>query len=76
MAVAAEIDARLNTLTPREHEVLKFLLDGESNKLIAFHLGMSQRTVEVHRGRIMDKIKVKTLAALVRVVLKSGRPLP
>lgn len=53
-------------LTEREREVLELLVQGHQNKVVAHQLGISTRTVEVHRGRIMEKLKAKNLADLVR----------
>lgn len=58
------------TLTPREMEVLKLIADGQSNKEAGRDLGISPRTVEVHRARIMEKLGAKNAADLVRIVLK------
>lgn len=66
-----EIRARLGTLTPREREVLDLVVEGEANKVIANRLGVSQRTVEVHRARVMEKMQADSLAHLVRLVLRS-----
>jgi FixJ family two-component response regulator len=63
------IDARLQTLTPREREVMDFVVTGKANKVIAFELGVSQRTVEVHRARVMEKMQARSLADLVRMNL-------
>lgn len=62
-AVAA-IHDRLATLSPREHEVLELILLGKMNKVIADKLGISMRTVEVHRAHIFDKMLVKTAVEL------------
>ncbi|MDR3486176.1 MAG: response regulator [Bradyrhizobium sp.] len=58
---------RIATLSPREREVLDQLVSGRSNKLIAYHLGISVRTVEVHRARMMERLGVRQLAEAVRV---------
>jgi FixJ family two-component response regulator len=60
-------------LTPRELEVLSRIAGGSSNKEAGRHLGISPRTVEVHRARIMDKLGAKNAADLVRIVLREGR---
>ena len=65
----AEIDAiarRIESLTPREREVMGLIVQGHANKVIAIDLGLSQRTVEVHRARVMEKMGVRSLAQLVR----------
>jgi len=62
---------RLHSLTAREHDVLKLLVQGKATKAIAYELGLSPRTVEVHRGRIMEKMAVRSVAELVRSVLES-----
>jgi FixJ family two-component response regulator len=62
-----EIRERLGTLTPREHEVLTLLSQGNPNKVMAHRLGISQRTVEIHRARIMEKMHAVSLAHLVRM---------
>jgi two-component system response regulator FixJ len=63
------IQDRLASLTPREHEVLKLMVEGRANKVIAIDLDISQRTVEIHRARAMDKLKARSLAHLVRMVM-------
>jgi two-component system response regulator FixJ len=68
-AAAAEIEERLNSLTPRERQVLEALVAGATNKGIGRDLGMSPRTVENHRARIMLKMKARTLSELIRLVL-------
>jgi FixJ family two-component response regulator len=62
------------SLTPREHEVLGQIARGASNKEAGRLLGISPRTIEVHRARIMEKIGAKNAADLVRIVLSEGRP--
>jgi FixJ family two-component response regulator len=70
----AEIATRLAELTPREHEVMDMVTEGKSNKDIAASLGVSTKTVEAHRARVMDKMRADSLAELVRMVLiASGR---
>jgi len=61
----------IEQLTPRERDVLGLLLDGYQNKMIAYELGISQRTVEVHRARMMRRLHVKTFAELVRLAVVS-----
>jgi two-component system, LuxR family, response regulator FixJ len=72
----AEIRERLATLTPREREVLNLVTSGKPNKVMAGDLGLSQRTVEIHRSRVMGKMGASSVAQLVRMVLNeaSGSP--
>jgi len=63
------VDARLQTLTRREREVMDLVVAGKPNKVIAFDLGVSQRTVEVHRARVMEKMQARSLASLIRMNL-------
>lgn len=63
----ADIAARLAELTPREHEVMSMVTDGKANREIAATLGVSSKTVEVHRARVMDKMRADSLAELVRM---------
>jgi RNA polymerase sigma factor (sigma-70 family) len=63
------VDARLETLTRREREVMDLVVAGKPNKVIAFDLGVSQRTVEVHRARVMEKMHARSLADLIRMNL-------
>lgn len=60
---------RLAQLTPRERQVLEFIVDGEPNKRIAYHLGLSEKTIEFHRANIMRKLEAKSLAELVRITI-------
>lgn len=59
-------------LTPRETDVMRELVVGHPNKLIARHLGLSPRTVEIHRSRVMEKTGAESLSHLVRMALKAG----
>ena len=68
----AEIRARIATLTNREHEVLDGLVAGHPNKVIAFDLGISPRTVEIYRANVMTKMKAGSLSELVRMALVAG----
>ncbi|KMQ75467.1 response regulator FixJ [Marinobacter subterrani] len=64
-----EIIRRINSLTPREHEIMDRMIAGQANKVIAIELEISQRTVEIHRSRVMHKMGTHSLAHLVRMVL-------
>jgi FixJ family two-component response regulator len=68
-----DIRKRLETLTPREREVLDLVVHGKANKVIAGDLKLSQRTVEIHRARVMEKMQASSLAHLVRMVLEVGQ---
>lgn len=63
------IRARFASLTPREREVLTLMTLGKANKVMAAELGVSQRTVEIHRARVMEKTGADSLAQLVRMAL-------
>lgn len=67
---------RLSTLTSRENDVLAGLVEGKLNKVIAHELGISARTVETHRSHIMTKMRVKSVADLVRISLGAPRQDP
>jgi two-component system response regulator FixJ len=60
---------RFESLTPREREVLALVTSGKPNKVMAGDLGVSQRTVEIHRARVMEKMAASSLAQLVRMVM-------
>ena len=65
---------KIALLSEREGEVFHRVADGEMNKVIAFDLGISQRTVEVHRSQVMKKLGVRTLAQLVRIKIVAELP--
>lgn len=64
---------RFDLLTPREQEVLQLVTQGKANKVMAGDLGVSQRTVEIHRARVMEKMGAQSVAQLVRMVLELGK---
>jgi FixJ family two-component response regulator len=71
-----EIRARIALLTPREKEVMQRVVRGQANKVIAMDLGVSQRTVELHRARVMRKLKMRSLAELVHAIDKIAGAAP
>jgi FixJ family two-component response regulator len=66
------IAARIALLTPREREVMTHVIAGKLNKQIAADLGSAEKTVKVHRSRVMEKMGVRSVAALVRLTAKAG----
>ena len=70
-AQGASVEAlqRLESLTPRERQVLECLVRGRPNKVIAYELDISPRTVEIHRARVMEKMQAESLSHLVRLAL-------
>jgi FixJ family two-component response regulator len=68
----AAIQAKIATLTPREREVLTHVIAGRLNKQIAGDLGTVEKTIKVHRGRMMEKLGVHTVVDLVRLAEKAG----
>jgi two-component system, LuxR family, response regulator FixJ len=65
--MADQARAQLNVLTPREHDVLNGLVEGQSNKVIAYDLGISPRTVEIHRANLMSKLAVNSLSDALKI---------
>lgn len=72
--VPAEFSEKLQRLTPRERQVLSLVAEGLSNKAIAYQLGISPKTVEIHRSNVMAKMEVTSSNALVRMVVAAGHP--
>ena len=65
-----EVEKRIEELTPREKQVMELVVQGKANKVIAGDLDVSQRTVEIHRARVMEKMRARSLAQLVRMVMQ------
>jgi FixJ family two-component response regulator len=74
LAARAEQRRRYERLTPREQEVMAQVVSGQLNKQAAADLGISEKTIKVHRARVMEKMEVESLAALVRVAGRLGVP--
>jgi RNA polymerase sigma factor (sigma-70 family) len=72
MEEMAAIEDRVSTLTPREREVFERVVQGRLNKQIAHELGVSEKTVKVHRGRVMEKMQTASLADLARLAERLG----
>ncbi len=73
-AELAEIEQRLGSLTRREYEVLTLVITGMLNKQIAAELGVVEKTIKVHRARVMQKLRVVSVAELVRLAEKAAVP--
>lgn len=69
----SHVQLKLSSLTPRESEVMKWLIKGHSNKMIARVLGISSRTVEIHRKNIIDKMEASSLIDLVNMTTDLGK---
>jgi FixJ family two-component response regulator len=69
---AQEVRRRYESLSPREQEVLRYVLTGMLNKQIALALHIAEKTVKVHRGRVMEKMRAESVAELVRMTQKAG----
>ena len=67
LARRAEVLKRLETLTPRERQVMDLVVEGGANKVIAIDLGLSERTVEIHRAKVMEKMGARSVAHLVKL---------
>ncbi|MEM7542253.1 MAG: response regulator transcription factor [Pseudomonadota bacterium] len=65
-----EVENKIASLTPREREVMERVITGQANKVIAVDLGLSERTVEIHRSKVMSKMGARSLADLVRLALE------
>jgi len=68
----AAISVRLTRLTPREREVMEHVIAGKLNKQIAFDLGTGEQNIKIHRGRVMHKMGIESVADLVRIAEKLG----
>jgi FixJ family two-component response regulator len=71
-----EVRRRVELLTPREDEIFRYIVTGMLNKQIALELGIAEKTVKVHRGRVMEKLGVGSVAELVRLAEKAGMKPP
>src|ERR1700724_2051772 len=69
VARRADIQHRIESLTPRERQVMDFVVDGAANKVIAIDLALSERTVEIHRAKVMEKMGARSVAHLVKLHL-------
>jgi FixJ family two-component response regulator len=73
-ARSLQLRRRLETLTPREREVLALLVRGKANKEVAACLSVSEKTIEIHRAHVMKKLRASNVASLVRLVFLAGDP--
>jgi FixJ family two-component response regulator len=69
LARRADVVRRLESLTPRERQVMDMVVDGAANKVIAIDLELSERTVEIHRAKVMEKMGARSVAHLVKLHL-------
>lgn len=68
----ADIQTRMNRLTPREREVMALVVTGRLNKQVAGDLGIAEKTIKIHRARVMEKMEANSLAQLIRLADKAG----
>ena len=73
LARRADVLHRLESLTPREKQVMDLVVDGAANKVIAIDLGLSERTVEIHRSKVMEKMGARSVAHLVKLQLSTSK---
>lgn len=73
-AQRVQLRTLFNSLTPREREVLDLVVEGMSNKAVANSLGLSAKTVEVHRAKVMEKMHARSIADLVKVAMQNQLP--
>jgi two-component system, LuxR family, response regulator FixJ len=74
VARRAEVLRRLESLTPRERQVMDLVVEGGANKVIAIDLGLSERTVEIHRAKVMEKMGARSVAHLVKLHMTLAEP--
>jgi FixJ family two-component response regulator len=68
------VQHRLESLTPREKQVMDFIVEGSANKVIAIDLGLSERTVEIHRAKVMEKMGTRSVAHPVKLHMTLNDP--
>ncbi len=68
----SDVEHRLKSLTPREKQVMDLIVEGNANKVIAIDLGLSERTVEIHRAKVMEKMGARSVAHLVKLHMTLG----
>lgn len=71
-ALTADLRRRLGTLTPRERQVLEVLVEGRTSREIGLQLGISHKTVDIHRGRVLQKLMMDSVSDLIRLVTRHG----
>lgn len=75
LALRADVSQRFESLTPREKQVMAMVVDGAANKVIAIDLGLSERTVEIHRAKVMEKMGARSVAHLVKLQMSMSSDL-